>query len=122
MHARATFKRRASDESSRNRTGLGLPLARGYSLTLVGVVGQEPVRDARLARRSRPLEELVPLGLVALGLALGALSLLIYIVNGYSHGMLWLWLAGVAVTSIGFGLRARVWPRIPLSTSASRPA
>ena len=112
MHARATFKRRACDESSPNRTGLGLSPAGGYSLTLVGVVGQQPVREARLSWRSRPLDELVPLGLIALGLALGALSLLIYIVSGYSHGMLWLWLGGLAVAAVGFGLRARVWPRI----------
>jgi 4-amino-4-deoxy-L-arabinose transferase-like glycosyltransferase len=78
----------------------------------VGVVGQQPAREARLSWRSRPLDELVPLGLIALGLALGALSLLIYIASGYSHGMLWLWLAGVAVAAVGFGLRARVWPRI----------
>jgi len=81
-------------------------------LTLVGVVEKQPFRGARLAWRGRPLEELVQLGLVALGLAIGALSLVVYIANGYSRGMLWLWLAGVAIASIGFGLRARVWPRI----------
>jgi Dolichyl-phosphate-mannose-protein mannosyltransferase len=78
----------------------------------VGVVGQESVRETRLAWRSRPLEELVSLGLIALGLALGALSLLLYIVRGYSHEMLWLWLGALVVASVGFGLRARVWPRI----------
>jgi hypothetical protein len=61
---------------------------------------------------SRPLDQLVPLGLIALGLALGALSLLLYIANGYSHGMLWLWIGGPVLASVGFGLRARVWPRI----------
>jgi hypothetical protein len=70
------------------------------------------VRETRLAWRSRPLEELVSLGLIALGLALGALSLLLYIVRGYSHEMLWLWLGALVVASVGFGLRARVWPRI----------
>jgi hypothetical protein len=70
------------------------------------------VRKTRVNARSRRLEELVPLGLVGLGLALGGLSLLVYILSGYSHGMLWLWLGGVAVAAVGFGLRARVWPRI----------
>ena len=85
--------------------GLGLSPADGYSLALVGVVGQQPAREARFSWRSRPLDELVPLGLIALGLALGALSLLIYIASGYSHGMLWLWLASVAVAAVGFGSR-----------------
>jgi hypothetical protein len=70
------------------------------------------VRETRLNARSRRLEELVPLGLVGLGLALGGLSLLVYILSGYSHGMLWLWLGGVAIAAVGFGLLARVWPRI----------
>jgi hypothetical protein len=83
-------------------------------LTLVGVVGQERVRDARLAWRSRPLDELVPLGLIALGLVLGALSLLVYIADGYSHAMLWLWLTGLVIAAVGFGMRARAWPRIVL--------
>jgi hypothetical protein len=78
----------------------------------VGVVGQQPVRETRLAWRSRPLEELVSLGLIALGLALGALSLLLYIARGYSHEMLWLWLSAPVIAAVGFGLRARVWPRI----------
>ena len=26
--------------------------------------------------------------------------------------MLWLWLRGLVVAAVGFGLRARVWPRI----------
>jgi hypothetical protein len=78
----------------------------------VGVVGREPVRESRVAWRSRPLDELIPLGLIALGLALGALSLVVYIASGYSHKMLWLWLAGPVVASVGFGLRANVWPRI----------
>ena len=54
----------------------------------------------------------MPLALVGLGLALGGLSLLVYIISGYSHGMLWLWLGGVAIAAVGFGLRARAWPRI----------
>jgi Dolichyl-phosphate-mannose-protein mannosyltransferase len=78
----------------------------------VGVVGQQSAREARLAWRSRPLEELVSLGMIVLGLALGALSLLLYIARGYSHEMLWLWLSAPVVAAVGFGLRARVWPRI----------
>lgn len=78
----------------------------------MGVVGQQPARETRLAARNRALDELAPLGLVGLGLAVGALSLVIYISSGYSHRMLWLWLAGLVVAAIGFGLRARVWPRI----------
>ena len=70
------------------------------------------MRETRLAWRSRPLEELVSLGLIALGLALGALSLLLYIARGYSHEMLWLWLSAPVIAAVGFGLRARVWPRI----------
>lgn len=78
----------------------------------MGVVGQQPAGETRLAARNRALDELAPLGLVGLGLAVGALSLVIYISSGYSHRMLWLWLAGLVVAAIGFGLRARVWPRI----------
>jgi Dolichyl-phosphate-mannose-protein mannosyltransferase len=84
----------------------------GYSLTPVGVVGEQSVRETRNAWRSRPLEERVSVGLIALGLSVGALSLLIYIANGYSHRMLWLWLVGPMVAAIGFGLSARVWPRV----------
>jgi 4-amino-4-deoxy-L-arabinose transferase-like glycosyltransferase len=80
-------------------------------LTLVGVAEKQPV-GAAVGGRSRLVDEHAPLGLAGVGLAIGALSLVMYIANGYSRGMLWLWLAGVAVASIGFGLRARVWPRI----------
>src|SRR5262249_19091319 len=83
------------------------------SLTFVGVVGQEPAGATRVDWRSRPLDELA-FGLVALGLVLGAISLVVYIASGYSHGMLSLWLGGLVVASVGFGLRARVWPRIAL--------
>ena len=105
-----------------NRTGLGLSPAAGYSLTLVGVVEKQPVPGARLSWRSRSLDELVPLGLSRSGSRSGALSLLIYIVGGYSHGMLWLWLGGLVVAAVGFGLRARVVAADRrCSTSASRP-
>jgi hypothetical protein len=67
-----------------------------------------------VAWHSRPRDELVPLGLIAFGLGLGALSLLLYIADGYSRGMLWLWLGGLVLAGVGFGLRARVWPRVAL--------
>lgn len=83
-------------------------------MTLVGVVGQPPIRETRLAWRSRsgPLAELVPPALIALGLALGALSLVLYISNGYSHAMLWFWIAGLALSAVAFGARSHAWPRI----------
>jgi dolichyl-phosphate-mannose-protein mannosyltransferase len=81
-------------------------------LTLLGVVGREPAGVTRAVWRGRSLEELIPLGLIAVGLAFGALSLVVYIANGYSHRMLWLWLGGIVVAAVGFGLRARDWPRI----------
>jgi len=80
----------------------------------VGVVGQETARESRPVWLGRTLDELIPLGAVALGLALGALSVGIYIADGYSRSMLWLWLGGLTFAAIGFGLRARVWPRIAL--------
>jgi hypothetical protein len=74
----------------------------------MGVVGQQPVRETQAGF----LEEQFPLMLVAVGLALGAVSLITYIRSGYSREMLWLWLGAVVLASVGFGLRARVWPRI----------
>ena len=47
-----------------------------------------------------------------MGLALGAVSLALYIVDGYSHQMLWLWLAGLAIAVVGFALRSLPLPRI----------
>jgi Dolichyl-phosphate-mannose-protein mannosyltransferase len=70
------------------------------------------VRNARLSWRSRPTEELVPLAAIALGLGLGGLSLLLYVTRGYSHGMLWLWLSGLAVAIAGFAARSRSLPRV----------
>jgi hypothetical protein len=70
------------------------------------------VRNLRLSWRSRPTEELVPLAAIALGLGLGAASLLVYVARGYSHGMLWLWLSGLVVATIGFAARSRTLPRI----------
>jgi hypothetical protein len=80
----------------------------------VGVIGQQTARSARLSWRGRTLDELAPLGAVALGLTLSAASLVVYIADGYSHRMLWLWLTGLVVASIGFGLRSRAVPRISL--------
>jgi len=81
-------------------------------LTLVGAVEQQRARDARAAWWSAPFDELVAPGLIALGLVLGAVSLALYIARGYSQAMLSLWLAGLVIAAIGFGLRSRVWPRV----------
>jgi Dolichyl-phosphate-mannose-protein mannosyltransferase len=79
----------------------------------VGVVGQQPVRSSvRLAWRNRRVEELAPLAVIATGLGLGAASLIVYVARGYSHGMLWLWLSGLAIAAVGFGVRSRALPRI----------
>jgi Dolichyl-phosphate-mannose-protein mannosyltransferase len=79
----------------------------------VGVVGQQPLRSSvRLAGRSRRVEELAPLVAIAVGLGLGAASLVVYVSRGYSHGMLWLWLSGLAIAAVGFGVRSRALPRI----------
>jgi hypothetical protein len=81
-------------------------------LTLVGVVGQGTARESRPVWLGRPLDELVPLGTVALGLLLGAISVGIYVAAGYSTAMLWLWLGALVITAVGFGLRAKTWPRV----------
>lgn len=79
----------------------------------MGVAGQQPVRSsARLVWRSRRLEELASLAAIAVGLGLGAVSLVVYVARGYSHGMLWLWLSGLAIAAVGFGARSRTLPRI----------
>ena len=49
---------------------------------------------------------------IALGLGLGGLSLVLYVTRGYSHGMLWLWLSGLAIAAVGFATRAQTWPRV----------
>src|SRR4029079_3830416 len=86
--------------------------ATGYSLTSVGVIGQQTVRDARPTWRGRSLEQLLPLAAIAAGLALGTAALLVYLVRGYGHGMLWLWLVGLAIAVTGFAARSRALPRI----------
>jgi Dolichyl-phosphate-mannose-protein mannosyltransferase len=102
----------ASPYAKREPSDLGECPAAGYSLTSVGVIGQQTVRDARPRWRGRSLEQLLPTATVAAGLVLGAVALLIYIAQGYSRGMLWLWLAGVGLAVIGFALRSRVLPRV----------
>jgi Dolichyl-phosphate-mannose-protein mannosyltransferase len=87
-------------------------------LTLLGVVGQETAREARPVWLGRPRDELIPLATVALGLALGALSLAIYIAAGYSKAMLWLWLGGLVIAAVGFGLRSTSWPHIAVADLA----
>ena len=78
----------------------------------MGVIGQQRARAARLVSRGRSREQLLPLGAVAVGLALGAVSLALYVADGYSHQMLWLWLAGLAIAVVGFALRSLSLPRI----------
>jgi 4-amino-4-deoxy-L-arabinose transferase-like glycosyltransferase len=84
----------------------------GYSLTPMGVIGQRPTRSVLAAWQSRRIEELAPLGAIALGLALGAASLVLYVSRGYSHGMLWLWLSGLVIATAGFVARSRPLPRV----------
>jgi dolichyl-phosphate-mannose-protein mannosyltransferase len=84
----------------------------------LGVVGQETAREARPIWLGRPLDELIPLATLALGLSLGALSLLIYITAGYSKAMLWLWLGGLVITAVGFGLRSTTWPHVAVADLA----
>ena len=52
---------------------------------------------------------------IAVGLLLGLISLVVYIAEGYSKGMLWLWLAALVVLSVAFWLRSRALPRIALA-------
>jgi Dolichyl-phosphate-mannose-protein mannosyltransferase len=56
-----------------------------------------------------------PFAGVAIGLVLGLASLVVYITEGYSKGMLWLWLAALVVLSVAFWLRSRALPRIALA-------
>ena len=48
---------------------------------------------------------------IAAGLALGGVSLVVYVARGYSHAMLWLWLSGLVIAAAGFAMRSRTWPR-----------
>jgi hypothetical protein len=84
----------------------------GYSLTLVGVLGGQTVRSERPTWRGRSLEQLIPLGAIAAGLGFASVAVVIYIAVGYSKGMLWLWLVGLAIAVAGFAVRSRALPRI----------
>jgi hypothetical protein len=68
-----------------------------------------------LGLRNRPVEELRPLAGIAVGLLLGLISLVVYVAEGYSRGMLWIWLAALVVLSGAFWLRSRALPRIALA-------
>jgi Dolichyl-phosphate-mannose-protein mannosyltransferase len=81
----------------------------------VGVLGQDSAQSLWLGLRNRPVEELRPLAGIAVGLLLGLISLVVYIAEGYSQGMLWIWLAALVVLSVAFWLRSRALPRIALA-------
>ena len=81
----------------------------------MGVIGQDSAQSLWLGLRNRPVEELRPLVGVAIGLLLGLISLVVYIAEGYSRGMLWLWLAALVVLSVAFWFRSRALPRIALA-------
>jgi hypothetical protein len=78
---------------------------------VVGVIGGDTVR-AGLARLPESVSQRLPeLGL-GLGLASGLGSLAVYDRSGYGHGMLWLWLASLAMLGMSFGARSTAIPRI----------
>jgi Dolichyl-phosphate-mannose-protein mannosyltransferase len=81
----------------------------------VGVIGQDSAQSLWLGLRNRPVEELRPLAGIAVGLLLGLISLVVYIAEGYSRGMLWIWVAALVVLSVAFWLRSRALPRIALA-------
>jgi Dolichyl-phosphate-mannose-protein mannosyltransferase len=81
----------------------------------VGVIGQDSAQSLWLGLRNRPVEELRPLVGIAIGLLIGLISLVVYVAEGYSRGMLWLWLAALVVLSVAFWFRSRALPRIPLA-------
>jgi hypothetical protein len=78
----------------------------------LGVLGQNSAREAFTGLSSRPLQRALPgLGLV-LGVVLGTASIVTYDRSGYGHGMLLLWLAGLAGLGLFFGSRSRSLPRV----------
>jgi Dolichyl-phosphate-mannose-protein mannosyltransferase len=81
----------------------------------VGVIGQDSAQSLWLGLRNRPAEELRQLAGIAVGLLLGLISLVVYIAEGYSRGMLWLWLAALVVLSVAFWFRSRALPQIALA-------
>ena len=81
----------------------------------MGVLGQDSAQSLWLGLRNRPVAELRPLAGIAVGLLLGLISLVVYIAQGYSRGMLWIWLAALVVLSVAFWLRSRALPQIALA-------
>ncbi len=81
----------------------------------MGVLGQDSAQSLWLGLRNRPVEELRPLAGIAVGLLLGLISLVVYIAEGYSRGMLWIWLAALVVLSVAFWFRSRALPQIALA-------
>ena len=81
----------------------------------MGVIGQDSARGAFLGLRARSLQRFRPYAGIAAGLGLGLISLVYYVVSGYSKTMLWLWLAALVVLSVAFWLRSRTLPRIALA-------
>jgi hypothetical protein len=81
----------------------------------VGVLGQDSAQSLWLDLRNRPAEELRPLAGIAVGLLLGLISLVVYIAEGYSRGMLWIWFAALVVLSVAFWFRSRALPQIALA-------
>jgi hypothetical protein len=78
----------------------------------VGVIGQESAHEAPGGLRASPLLRLLPLAGMALGVSLGVASLVVYKERGYSHSMLWLWLAALLTLAFAFWSRSRALPRI----------
>ena len=78
-------------------------------------MGQDSARGAFLGLRTRSLQRFRPYAWIAAGLGLGLISLVYYVVSGYSKTMLWLWLAALVVLAVAFGLRSRALPRIALA-------
>ena len=87
----------------------------------MGVIGQDSAQSLWLGLRNRPIEELLPLVAIAIGLLLGLISLVVYIAAGYSRGMLRLWLAALAVSPSPSG-RARGPCRGSRSPTSASPA
>ena len=81
----------------------------------MGVIGQDSAQSLWLGLRNRPVAELRPLAGIAVGLLLGLISLVVYIAEGYSRGMLWVWLAALVILSVAFWFRSRALPRIALA-------
>lgn len=91
-------------------------------------IGHERIEQYLAARKlgrrifARPLSDYVPAVGLALGLALLAAALIRYDRQGYSHTMLYLWLAALAVLGVFFGARSLAVPRIARLDLAVPPA